>query len=260
MTTRGGVSVVIVSFGHGATLPAALDSLAKIGGDLLDVVVVDNAGDLAEGLETQLSPVEPSVVFAGSNLGYAAGANLGVSKTQGEILMFLSPDAELLFFDRRRALQSLGQAIGAVGALTLDSQDRASISWGEFPGVRRAVRGVSGMKERFDKRVLEAAANGEEVTVPWVLGSAVTMLRGTFDQVGGYDPVYVAAGEDQDFGRRLQLAGLRSVVSSSWKARHQPRSAESLREVIRSNEIRFLQRYGGFLDRALWTLARGGRI
>jgi hypothetical protein len=83
------------------------------------------------------------------------------------------------------------------------------------------------------------------------------MLRQTFDRLGGYDPVYTSAGEDQDFGRRLQIHGLSSVVSSAWRVRHEPRPAGTLRDVVRANEIRFLERHGSRLDRAIWTLARG---
>jgi GT2 family glycosyltransferase len=254
MTPRE-VSAVVVSFGHRASLPTALASLARIGPGLLEVVVVDNAGDLGDGLVSRCSPVPPSVLFPASNLGYAAAANLAVGRTHGELLLFLSPDAEILDFRRQQVDESLGPTVGAVGALTLDALDRPSVSWGEFPGVSRVLRRVSGGRARFNRRVLDAAACGHTVAVPWVVGAAVLLRRETFDRLGGYDPFYAAAGEDQDLGRRLELDGLGSVVSSSWRVRHEPRAAETLKRVIRRNEIRFLERHGSRLDRLLWTLA-----
>jgi GT2 family glycosyltransferase len=121
------------------------------------------------------------------------------------------------------------------------------------------VRRLTGARARFDRRVLAALENGGTVTVPWVVGAAVVVLRRTFDRVGGYDPFYREAGEDQDFGRRLELHGLRSVVSSGWRVRHEPRSAASILPVIRSNELRYLGQHGSRVDRLLWHLVFGTR-
>jgi len=258
MTARD-VSAVVVSFGHRASLPTALTSLRRIGPGLREVVVVDNAGDLGDGLAPRCSPVPPSVLVPGSNLGYAAAANLAVGTTHGELLLFLSPDAEIVDWSPEQVDESLGPTVGAVGAFTTDSLDRPAMSWGEFPGSSRVLRRLSGARERFDRRVLEAAASGHAATVPWVVGAAILVLRRTFDRVGRYDPYYAVAGEDQDFGRRLELHGLRSVVSSSWRVRHEPRAAETLLPVIRRNELRFLEQYGSRVDRLLWTLVHGTR-
>src|SRR5688572_20759885 len=253
MTARD-ISAVVVSFGHRASLPAALASLRRIGPHLREVVVVDNAGDLGDGVAMWSSPVPSSVLVPGSNLGYAAAANLAVGTTQGEALLFLSPDAEVLEWSPLRVLQCLGPTVGAIGALTCDALDRPTVSWGEFPGARRVLRRLSGTRARFDRRVLKAAVSDRPAIVPWVVGAAVVVLRRTFDRVGGYDSFYAAAGEDQDFGRRLELHGFHSVVSSSWRVRHEPRAAQTLLPVIRSNELRFLEQHGNRLDRLLWTL------
>lgn len=249
------VSAVVVSYGHRASLPIALASLSLVGDDLREVVVVDNAGDLGDGLAARCSPVPPSVLFPGTNLGYAAAANLAAGESSGDLLLFLSPDAEIVDWSAARIEESLGPTVGVVGALTVGAHDRPTVSWGEFPGVARVVRRATGSRSRFDRRVLEAAANGRSMIVPWVLGAAVLVPRPIFDRVGGFDPVYAVAGEDQDFGRRLRLHGLHSAVTSAWRVRHQPRSAETILPVIRSNELRFLEQYGSRLDRLLWTLA-----
>ena len=253
------VSAVVVSYGHRASLPAALASLRKVGRDLREVVMVDNAGDLGDGVAARCSPVPASVHFPGANLGYAAAANLAAGASRGDLLLFLSPDAEIVDWSPERIEESLGPTVGAVGALTVDAHDRPTVSWGEFPGVTRVMRRVTGARSRFEHRVLEAAANGRAAIVPWVLGAAVVVPRPIFDRVGGFDTFYAVAGEDQDFGRRLQLRGLHSVVTSAWRVRHQPRLAETILPVIRRNERRFLEQYGSRLDRLLWTLVRGTR-
>ena len=258
MTTPD-VSAIVVCFGHRATLATALSSLVKVGPRLRDVVVVDNAGGLESGPVERYAPAPSTVLVPGTNVGYAAGANLGVGATRGEILLFLSPDAVIVDWDTERVDASLEGTVGAVGAFTNDTLDRPSLSWGEFPGVSRVKRRVSGARKRFDQRVLETVASGGAATVPWVLGAAVLVLRSTFDRLGGYDPFYAAAGEDQDFGRRLQAHGLRSVVSSAWRVRHEPRGAQTLLPVIRKNELRFLRQYGSRFDRLLWTFLHSAR-
>ena len=256
--TRLGVSAIVVSYGHRATLPTALTSLERIGAALREVVVVDNAGDLGDGLVSRCSPTPPSVLSPGENLGYAAAANLAVRSTRAELLLFLSPDAAIVDWSPDRIDELVcAPTVGAAGPLTVDSGDRPSVSWGEFPGLARGLRRMSGVRGRFDRRALDATASGAATAVPWVLGAAVLVRRETFDRVGGYDDFYAVAGEDQDFGRRLQLHGFRSVVSSAWRVRHEPRAGETLLPLIRRNEIRFLERHGSLVDRLLWALVYG---
>ena len=68
---------------------------------------------------------------------------------------------------------------------------------------------------------------------------------------------YAAAGEDQDFGRRLETPRAPLGGGSSFRVRHEPRDTETLLPVIRRNELRFLEQYGSRLDRLLWTLVHG---
>src|SRR5688500_10670132 len=130
MTARD-ISAVVVSFGHRASLPTVLASLRRIGPCLREVVVVDNTGDLGDGVATWRSPVPSSVLVPGSNLGYAAAANLAVGTAQGEALLFLSPDAEVMEWSQLRVDECLdasspaqptprggprlGSTVGAVG-------------------------------------------------------------------------------------------------------------------------------------------------
>ncbi|MCP4549395.1 MAG: glycosyltransferase [bacterium] len=259
MRTALRVSVIIVSYRHGPTLPSTLRSLRLLGRHLEEVLLVDNAGDLTDAVWRELPDSERCLLRPGANLGFAGGVNLAASRAAGDLMMLLSPDAEILRLDPARLWKSFGSGVGAVGALTVTREERPSVSWGEFPGIRRAVRRVTALKARFNRRALDRLLDGHRVEVAWILGAAMLVPREVFRAIGGLDEAYVTAGEDQDFGARLRAAGYRAVVSPSWVVRHEPRDAgrgPSL-NLIRRNELDFLGRHGGTLDRLLWFLAFG---
>src|SRR4051812_2153889 len=91
----GVVSVVLVNFRGTDDTITAVRGLQELDwpAELLEVIVVENASgdDSAERLRAALPDIQ--LVVSKSNLGFAGGCNLGVSKSTGEYLAFLNNDA-----------------------------------------------------------------------------------------------------------------------------------------------------------------------
>lgn len=255
------VSAIVVSFHHGAVVGAALGSLGVLGGDLAEVLVIDNAGDLGESAAAAIGSVAPTVHAPGGNLGFAAAVNSAAARAHGSLLLLLSPDAEIVSWDSARLARELTPDVGAIGAFTLDHHGRPAVSWGEFPGVGRLIRRLVGVDRRRRRTMLRRLSRGSSLPVPWVLGAALVIRRTTLLAAGGLDAAYFASGDDQDLAARLRRAGLSSVVSPAWQVRHEPRDPRSRLAQIRANDQRFVTAYGNLPDRLAWGLLRrtGGR-
>lgn len=81
------LSIIIVHYKTPALLGECLISLERaVAGIAHEVIVIDNSADAGE------LPRSVRVVNPGKNVGYAAGANLGMALAKGEFLLFLNPD------------------------------------------------------------------------------------------------------------------------------------------------------------------------
>src|SRR5882762_969236 len=92
--TGPGVAVLIVNYNSGKFLARALEALARQTLRGFRIVVVDNASSdgSAEGIEGRYANV--ALLRAGSNLGFAAGNNLALTRAAGaEWIALLNPDA-----------------------------------------------------------------------------------------------------------------------------------------------------------------------
>lgn len=253
---RREVSVIIVSYRHGAFLWRALSSLSRLGEALREVIVVDNAGDLDGTSLTDVDCVVPRLVDLGGNVGFSIAVNRAARQARGRVLMLLSPDAEVTEWHSDRLDRELDGESGAIGALTLNREGRPALSWGDFPGARALWRRALQRRPRRRREIFARLEGGESVAVEWVLGAAVLVPRSGFYAIGGLDPWYFSSGEDQDLGARLRRRGLKTVVSPAWVVRHVPRDPKGFRRDIRANNRRFVSRYGTATDRVVWSLAQ----
>jgi len=260
--TLDGITVIVVSYGHAAHLPGLLASLNSIEDCVSKVFVVDNLGDLSPGDLCERSKLSVELIPTATNEGYAGGANLAAARASTDQLLFLSPDAEVVEFDGERLLTEIEESeVGAIGALTIDPETGDTlVSWGEFPGTRRLLSRFLGTRCRREQSRLDDLVAARSVDVDWLVGAAVLIRRGVFEAVGGFDPRYRAAGEDQDFGYRLLRHGFRCRVSPGWRVRHRTRDPDSIRHLIRRNDWMWLRDHGRGLDRRLvaWLYYRPG--
>ena len=209
------VRVVIVNYDSGKLLAETIAGLARQTDPDFEAVIVDNAS--TDGSAERLTLPDPRfrLLNAGSNLGFAAGCNLGCRGARTPWFAMLNPDA----IPETNWLESLSQAIRRYpevvmfGSTQLDadnpeildgSGDNYSIyglAWrGGFGGSVTAVRG--------DARVFSPCA------------AAALYRRDVFETAGGFAETFFCYLEDVDLGFRLNLMGYEAMQLAGPRVRH----------------------------------------
>ncbi len=205
------LSIVIVTYNSRADVEACLHSLTRDRPRIdHEIVVVDNASSdgTAEAVRARWPAVR--VLDAGGNVGFAAGNNIGIRQTFGELVLLLNPDTIV----PPGAIDSLVRVLdrdpgaAAAGPRLVDAEGRAELSFGrmisplaEFrqkllvTGHDRRVPGISHYVERTTRRARP---------VDWVSGACLLVRRVDAESVGLLDERYFMYAEDVDFCAALR--------------------------------------------------------
>jgi N-acetylglucosaminyl-diphospho-decaprenol L-rhamnosyltransferase len=204
------VDVVVVTYRSVDLLERCLASIP----DGCPVTVVDNAsGDGSAELAERLGAL---VVRNPANTGFGAAAGQGAARGDGDLILFLNPDAEL-------APGSLGQLVEAfqaeeglaVAGPTLVSVSGApQRSWWPFPSPGRTWMEALGLHR------LLREPEGTNPAVPFVVGACMVVRRDRFEELGGFDSTFWLYGEEADLCRRARAAGWEVRCVTGATARH----------------------------------------
>jgi N-acetylglucosaminyl-diphospho-decaprenol L-rhamnosyltransferase len=215
-------AAVIVNYNAGEVLLRCVDSvLGDTSAGPVELVVVDN--DSTDGSAAALERARPgvTVIAAGSNLGYARAANLGIAATRAPVVAVLNPDTVL---GRGTAAAMLARleaepAVGAAGPQLRNPDGSVYPSARTVPSLMEAVgHGLLHFvapDNRFTRRYRQTEADPSRPRqVDWVSGAAVWLRRQALDAVGGWDERYFMYVEDVDLCWRLGRAG--------WQVAYEP--------------------------------------
>ena len=199
------LSVIIVSSNARGDLDACLDSLARhppAGG--AEIVVVDNGS--TDGTPAHLRERWPAVrVIETTNVGFAAGCNIGIDATAGELILLLNPDTTMRpdSLDQLIARLDARPEAAVAGPRVVDAAGRVELSFGRMLsplaecrqkllvwGHARGVPVISDYVERLSRH---------EHPVDWVSGACLLVHRADADAVGHLDERYFMYEEDVDF-------------------------------------------------------------
>jgi GT2 family glycosyltransferase len=231
MTTTGvaapELSIVIVSHNARTDLEACLDSLAAHPPELShEVVVVDNAS--ADGSAESVAAREPAVrlIRQKTNAGFAAGNNVGIRQTTGELILLLNSDTLVpagaidALVRRLRATP----AAAAAGPRLVDGSGNAELSFGPM---------ISPLAEAWQKAIVSLHLRGVPLVTPWVeratarehfvdwvSGAALVVYRHDAQAVGLLDERFFLYTEDVDFCASLRARGRRILFTPFAQITH----------------------------------------
>jgi GT2 family glycosyltransferase len=205
------VSVIIVGYNSRADLEKCLPSLLlSLNPQLDEVIVVDNAS--SDGTTSWLAKAYPHIklIPCSTNLGFAAGNNLGAHNAFGEYLAFLNPDTQVEHFWLEELITGLqsGPSVGlATSKILMMDNPKIINTCGNQTHITGLTlcRGVGQPSESFTQV--------ERVNA--ISGAAFIIRRELFQTLGGFDEVMFTYMEDTDLSLRARLAGYHSVLVPS---------------------------------------------
>jgi N-acetylglucosaminyl-diphospho-decaprenol L-rhamnosyltransferase len=204
------VDVVVVTYQSAEHLPACLASVPAG----CRPTVVDNAS--ADGSASVAEALGASVIRNDANLGFGAAAGQGARTGDGELVLFLNPDAELA----PGGLETLAAAfeadprLGIAGPQLSDPSGAPQRSWWPFPSPGRT------WLEAFGIHLLVKDEPGPGQRVPFVVGACMLVRREVFEELGGFDPGFWLYGEESDLCRRAWDAGWEVRIVLEARATH----------------------------------------
>src|SRR5438067_9268877 len=183
------VSVIVCSYNGARTLADCLISLGKLNYPNYEVILVD---DGSTDNTAQVAAQYPNVRYIHqSNLGLSHARNAGAAAATGEVFAYTDSDCmadpDWLYY--------------LVG--TLVSGEYAGVGGPNMsPPAQNAIQACVAAAPGGPSHVLLTDTVAEHIP-----GCNMAFYRWAFEQVGGFDPEYHAAGDDVDFCWRLQQSG-----------------------------------------------------
>jgi len=173
--------------------------------------------------------------------------NLGASRANGDVLLFLNNDVQVLERGWLGAMLEQAQRgeVGAVGAKLLYPDGRI-----QHAGVVVGLGGVAGHAHRFaradDPGYLGRLRHVHEVSA--VTAACLVIRRAVFDAVGGLDEELTVAFNDVDFCLRVREAGYRNLWTPFAELVHHE-SASRGSDITPTKAKRFAQEYAAMQRR-----------
>jgi len=207
------LTIVVVTYNSRGEIAGCLDALTQSPPADSQIVVVDSGS--TDGTLQLVRERWPAVqaIDAGGNLGFARANNLGIRRTESELVLLLNPDAVAPAGSVDRLVAALDRRpdAAAAGPRLVDARGRAELSFGHMIGPLAELRQkllvaghghgwppIAGHVERMTRR---------SRVVDWVSGACLLVRRADAEAVGLLDERYFMYCEDVDFCAALREAG-----------------------------------------------------
>lgn len=222
--TMAKVTVIIPHSGGEEILRHCLRSLQKTQYLNYKILVVDNGSRDGSRRMIRLEFPEVRIVESQTNLGFAAGCNLGIRDTRSPYVVLLNNDTEVTsgWLDPLVEAADTDATIGAIQPKILSYQDRQRFDYGGGAGGEIDLFGYPFAWGRlFDHIEVDTGQYDQQRQVFWASGAATLLRRSALDRVGLLDETFFAHMEEIDLNWRLQWAGYRVVAIPNAVVFHQ---------------------------------------
>lgn len=239
MSTPALLSVIVVSWNTRDVLRDCLRSVDTwLAAGSYELLVVDNASQDGSPEMVALEFPHARLLRQVHNLGFGAGANVGMAAARGDLFLLLNSDALLVdgsLGELAQALRALPEDIGLLGPRILLPDGRLQASARRFPSLGRLL-----LSELWLHRCLSRPAAAQRLLghywdhahareADWLVGACLLLRRAVFARTGGFDASIFLYGEEVEWCWRVRAAGYRIVFRPEACVRHlNHRSADRL--------------------------------
>ena len=236
------LSVIIVSYNVLDYLRESIRSvIVASAGIETEIIVVDN--DSHDGSVAMIESEFPEVrlIVSGSNEGFSAACNRGITASSGDFILILNPDT-LIFPDalsKALLFMKRNPDAGAAGARMTDGNGRfLPESKRGFPSPLTSFFKLNGLWRIFPRSALFNAyylghlPEDRTCRADILTGAFMLIRRKALEQSGHFDTRFFMYGEDIDLSWRIRVAGwhnyyLHDVRITHFKGRSSSTSMES---------------------------------
>jgi len=219
------VTIVIPHFNGEVILRHCLLSLQKTVYSDYEVLVVDNGSSDSSIKMVKANFPEVHIKTSKTNLGFAAGCNLGIITSKSPYVVLLNNDTEVTpdWLGLMVNVMDADSTVAAVQPKMLSFHDRKRFDYCGGAGGEIDIFGYPFALGRiFDSLEID---NGQYDTsqhqVFWATGAATLLRRSALEKVGLLEETFFAHMEEIDLDWRLQWAGYKVAVVPSAVVYHQ---------------------------------------
>ncbi len=212
------VSIVTVNYNHSETTIELINSLTKITYPNMEIIVVDNASP--NDNPKKMKEAYPSIILIESviNYGFAGGNNLGIMRAQGEYVLLLNNDVEVMpdFLEPLVGKLQNNPDYGAISPKIHYYYKENTIQYAGFTPIHpRTVRNITigkGEKDigQYDKDYETAYAHGAAMMVP------MSVIK----HIGLMSYEFFLYYEEADWCQRIKNAGYKIGYVHNSKVLH----------------------------------------
>jgi O-antigen biosynthesis protein len=210
----GKVSIVIPSKDQGEVIGRCLDSIFDLTDfPAFEVIIVDNDTTDPVALAAFARHPIKRVPF-NEKFNYSRANNIGVAEADGEFILFLNNDTEVLSADWLKTLVAYlaDPKVGAVGSMLLYPDRRV-----QHAGVVLGSRGTADHVMRFFPSEVDGYAGSlccsREVSA--VTAACLLMRRSLFHELGGFSEDYATHYQDVDLCLKIRSQNYR-IISAAY--------------------------------------------
>lgn len=224
------ISIVIVTYNSEKLIGQCLKSVYKntIGLDL-EVIVIDNISQdkTVEVVRKGFSRVR--FIENHENVGFARAVNQGIKMAQGEYILLMNPDMQILDGAIVKALEFSEKKdnIGIVGGqLLYPDTKKPQASFGNFPSMGTELLYALGWHKilpfgRFFMENIFSRLKFKRTRRPdWVSGGFMMIKKRVIEKIGYLDEKFFMYLEDIDFCHRAKKAGFLAYYFPEAKVIH----------------------------------------
>lgn len=208
------VSIIIVNYNGRGFLNACLSSLLQTRYKNFEIILVDNNSndDSLAVVKSHLKEFRGrlKVVSLKSNMGFAAGNNVGLSYAKGDYVLFLNNDTIVTSEWLSELVKTMkkSEEIGVAQSLLLLLNDKNHVeSAGDFIDYFGKTVRRGGDWPEYSETYSEL----EEIFS--ARGAALITRKDIIHEIGLFDPSYFATYEDIDFCWRVRLRGYKVFLA-----------------------------------------------
>jgi GT2 family glycosyltransferase len=214
------VAVIVVHWMNMADTVECLSSLAEVDYHQLQVILVNNGSpDFDEEAARQALP-EVQILAAPTNLGFAAGNNLGIAYAldgAADFVLLLNNDTTVDPDLVRAMLPAFKDPRVGIAGPIITYYDAPARVW-SAGGTYNRWLGYT-LNPQMDRPLTEVLAEGDR-TVDYINGCALMARREVFQHVGGLWEAFFLYFEETDLCLRARRAGFSSRLVARPLVRH----------------------------------------